>query len=78
MTNTEAASIAPGRRIEVSIRGRRFAASVVGRSGPVLDIEPDQPRPGTKGARVNYFTCDVSDVVWASPLWSPMDAVRAG
>ncbi len=78
MNARERASVRVGRRIKVNIRGRRFWATVTGRSGVSLTLEPEQPRPGTKGWRVNYFSVTLDDVVQVDgqPAWSPADALK--
>lgn len=78
MTPTEKDSIAPGRRIRVGIRGRVFFARVTARAGDELSIDPEQPAPGTKGAKINYFSCGIGDIEWAekNTAWSPYDAIR--
>lgn len=71
-------SIGTGRRVQVNIRGRVFFARVTGRDGDDLTLDPEQPRPGTKGSRVTHYSCDIGDVEWAekNTQWSPYDAVR--
>lgn len=66
----------PGQPIRCNVRGRIFAAHVAvdGVIGSEVDIVPVQPTG--KGAKINHFRIDRSDIEYARPAWTPEDALR--